>query len=431
MKTWNELGIQVPEVYLPAERDNLRAWSVIACDQYTSDPNYWQRVDDAVGSSPSTLRMVLPEVHLNSDKQQALSQNAVQTMQAYLDNGVVERIAPGFVLVRRSFAGKPGVRTGLVVSLDLERYDYHAGSQSLIRASEGTIEERLPARMVIRRQAQLELPHIMVLIDDKQQTVIEPLAAQTASFTPLYDSELGFNMGHIQGYHVPADKAEDARAALSSLLETLEARGQSGEPMLYAMGDGNHSFAAAKAFWEELKHTLPEAERETHPARYALCELVNIHDSGLAFEPIHRLFIHAGNDGLSMLQQAFGELGSKATLAAAPQDGVLSIRYATAEGEGYLLVQDPPHMLAQGAIDMAIAKVLERLPQAEVDYIHGDDETRELGAKPGNVGLLLPPFYKEMVFSYVEQHGALPRKSFSMGEADEKRCYLECRKITK
>lgn len=423
------MGVKVPEVYLPADRDNLEKWCVIACDQYTSDIGYWKQVDSYVGDAPSTLHMILPEVYLNTDRQAAIEQSAAEAMQRYLTDSSLQQLAPGFILVKRSFANKPQQRTGLVVLLDLELYDYRAGSTSLIRASEGTIEQRLPARVAIRRKAALELPHIMVLIDDKQRGVIEPLAARTGEFKQVYGSALAYNMGRIEGYLVPEAAAEPARQALSQLLDSLLAREGFDTPMLYAMGDGNHSFAAAKAYWDEIKPGLSELQREAHPARYCLCELVNIHDEGLEFEGIHRVVLNGGIDGIQLLLDGYADAGTQATLSDSARAGMQNIRYSADGQQGYINIANAPHSLEAGSIDIAINYLLKQAADAKVDYVHGSDEALALAQGSGNIALLMPAISKDELFETVERNGALPRKAFSMGEADEKRCYLECNRI--
>ena len=426
-RSFAELGVALPQILLPKDRASLRKWCVIACDQYTSDRAYWARVEQAIGQAPSTYHMVLPEVYLQDDDVDVRAQRAADAMQCALDHGVLEALAPGFVLVRRHFTCHSRCRTGLVMALDLEQYDYRPDSTSLIRATEGTIPARIPPRLRIRRRAKLELPHIMVLIDDPDCTVIEPLAAQRQSLCKLYDSELDFALGHIEGYFVPQAQAEAVRQALNALYDRLQAQ-QGEHPMLFAMGDGNHSFATAKAHWDEVKQTLSPAQRAHHPARYALCEVVNLHDEGLAFEAIHRVLFHAG--GLNAVDRACQSLRSQGVqVSDTPQPGAQAITLVCDGQSRTLYITGRLSFVESGTADAIIDAICAFTPQAEVDYIHGEAEARALCQSGGHVGFLLPALQKADLFDLVSQHGPLPRKAFSMGEADEKRCYLEARSI--
>ena len=286
----NSIGVQVPDILLPREGVSMEKWAVVACDQFTSQPEYWEEAERIVGDAPSTLRLMLPEMYLEKPGEAERIAAINATMDRYMAEGTLESKGQGFVFVRRTVDGK--TRSGLIVALDLEQYDYSRGSETLIRASEGTIVERIPPRLRIRKDAALELPHILVLIDDPERTVIEPLAEAANAETKLYDFDLMLGGGHIEGYMVnDAGRIEGALRALEALADPARFTAQYGEgkaPMLFAMGDGNHSFATAKANWEALKQTLTPAEQENHPARYALVELENIHDEGIIFEPIHR-----------------------------------------------------------------------------------------------------------------------------------------------
>lgn len=426
-RSFAELGVALPQILLPKDRASLRKWCVVACDQYTSDRAYWAHVEQTVGEAPSTYHMVLPEVYLHDDDVDARAQHAANAMQFSLTHGVLEALAPGFVLVQRRFTCHDRCRTGLVMALDLEQYDYRPGATSLIRATEGTIPARIPPRLRIRRRAKLELPHIMVLIDDPDHTVIEPLAAQKQALPKLYDSELDFALGRIEGYFISQTRAEQVRQALSALYDRLQVQ-QGEHPMLFAMGDGNHSLATAKAYWEEVKQTLPPQAQATHPARYALCEVVNIHDAGLAFEAIHRVLFHAG--GLDAVYRACQALQSQGVrVGDAPQPGAQAITLVCDGQSRMLYVTGSPSFVESGTADALIDAICAFTPQAEVDYIHGEAEARALCRSGGHVGFLVPALQKADLFGLVSQNGPLPRKAFSMGEADEKRCYLEARLI--
>lgn len=418
----DKVGFSAADILLPKHVDMTR-WSVIACDQYTSQPDYWERAAQMVGSSPSTLHLVLPEVYLEQDDVGRRIAQINASMRAYLDSGLFYVLNDSYVYVERTVA--PGrVRRGLVGKIDLEQYDYSADSRSLVRPTEGTVESRLPPRMRVREQAPLESPHIMVLIDDALHTVIEPLQKQKNAMEPLYDFDLMADGGHIAGWRVAGDLCAQVDAAMLFLLSGQQCcRGVCREcapPMLIAVGDGNHSLATAKACWEKIKPTLSERERRVHPARYALAELVNLHDGALAFEPIHRvLFDVDPNNVLDALQK---QLGARA-------DGQGQVfAYAAGGRTGRLAVANPPSPLAAGTLQGFIDGYLAA-HGGTVDYIHGGDVVMELSKKPGTIGFLLPAMEKSQLFPTVRESGALPRKTFSMGHAYEKRFYLECRKI--
>lgn len=418
----DKVGFSAADILLPKHVDMTR-WSVIACDQYTSQPDYWERAAQMVGSSPSTLHLVLPEVYLEQDDVGRRIAQINASMRAYLDSGLFYVLNDSYVYVERTVA--PGrVRRGLVGKIDLEQYDYSADSRSLVRPTEGTVESRLPPRMRVREQAPLESPHIMVLIDDALHTVIEPLQKQKNAMEPLYDFDLMADGGHIAGWRVAGDLCAQVDAAMLFLLSGQQCcRGVCREcapPMLIAVGDGNHSLATAKACWEKIKPTLSERERRVHPARYALAELVNLHDGALAFEPIHRvLFDVDPNSVLDALQKQLG--------ACADGQGQV-FTYAAGGRTGRLVVANPPSPLAAGTLQGFIDGYLAA-HGGTVDYIHGGDVVMELSKKPGAIGFLLPAMEKSQLFPTVRESGALPRKTFSMGHAYEKRFYLECRKI--
>jgi len=406
------VGLAVPEVLLPARGVDLARWAVVACDQYTSEPEYWKAREESVGAAPSTLRLILPEVWLGASDEDARVSAIQASMREYLARGVFAPALRGFVLVDRA---TPHVasRLGLLVALDLERYDWRRGARALVRATEATVEERLPPRMRVRRNAALELPHVLVLIDDPERTVIEPLAARARGRAPLYDTALEPASGRVRGFGV-ADPGEIANVARA--LAAL-ARGQ--DPFLYAVGDGNHSLAAAKQVWEERKRTLDPAARATDLARLALVELVNIHDPGLRFEPIHRLVFGARAESLA------------AELAALSEGGPVTHRlsWVAAGRSGEALLRGPRDSLALAVLQAALDRWLAAHPAARVDYIHGDQTLERLAGAPDRVGFRLPVFPREAVFSAVAREGALPRKTFSLGDAEEKRFYLEARRI--
>lgn len=381
LKKVEQVGLCVPEVLLPADGLNYEKFSVIACDQFSAQPEYWDRVEEFVGDAPSSLRMILPEARL---LQGGDGGDIAANMQAALDTGVFKSIGEAFVYVERGTSA--GTRRGLVVAADLEKYDFKKDSKKLIRASEETVADRIPSRVEIRRSAPLEIPHAMLLIDDPDDTVMT--AAQKADGAEVYSFDLMENGGHLYGKAISGDEAIGAVAnALAKLKKSCDG-------LLYAVGDGNHSFAAAKLYWNELKKTLSPEERKTHPARFAMCEIVNVYDDALPVLPIHRLL--KGVDK----KAAAKELGIRGT------KGV-------------------PVEKLQPALDAW----LKKHPEAVLEYVHGEDECRELGKARDCLAILTAPVSKSGLFAAVREKGCLARKSFSLGEARDKRYYLEARRI--
>jgi hypothetical protein len=439
-----QLALHVPTILFPREGVDLTRWTVIACDQYTAEPEYWAAVDQLVGSAPSTLRLTFPEVFLGKGDEAARIAAINAAMDRYLADGILRELPPGFVLLDRQTSHVPS-RKGLIVALDLEHYDYRPGAQTLIRATEGTILDRLPPRIRVREQAPIELPHIMVLIDDPERTVIEPLFDQ--ELPELYNFELMQNGGRLRGWHVDEPAViEQIGRALEKLADPqrFHKRYGSDQVMLYAMGDGNHSFATAKAIWEQLKAAAPDpAAIMNHPARYALVELVNVHDPGLEFEAIHRVLFDVDAAALFAGAQAyFAAAGTTcridwladaaavaAALAAAPA-GSHAVPFITGGCHGLLTVAQPRLTLAVATLQAFLDDYLADGMHGHIDYIHGADAVERLSAAADAVGFLLPAISKHDLFRTVVHDGALARKTFSMGEADEKRFYLECRKIS-
>lgn len=399
------------DILLPAANVAPEKWAVVAVDQYTSEPEYWQGAEALVGDAPSALRLVLPEVHLDSGDARIPRMQA--QMQAYLQNGVLEqRVHDGYILVERST--QSGVRLGLMACLDLEAYDYNPGSQSLIRATEGTVLERVPPRVKLRRNAALELPHILMLMDDAQAQVIEPLYAGRATLEPLYDFELMLGGGHLRGWKVEGAAARRVEAALDAVYA-----GCGG--LFLAAGDGNHSLAAARAHWMELKRQLPEAEWADHPARYALAEIENLHCPAIQFAPIHRLV--TGVDPESLAAACAEQLRARGLSACGSHELTLVSRGLNRR----LCFDQHPLRALQEFLDSYLLKH----PAAKIDYIHGDDALARLADRPDALGLMPCAFEKSDLFPYIRAWGVLPRKTFSMGQANEKRFYFEARKIIK
>ena len=397
------------DILLPARGTDYSKWSVIACDQYTSQPEYWERAERAVGGAPSTLRLVLPEAYLDSPGLEKRIDSINLAQKEYLDSGLFEEYKDSMVYVRR-IQSDGSLREGLVGAIDLEEYDYLPGSQSQVRATEATVAERIPPRLKKRQGACLELPHIMILIDDPQKSVIEPLGG--AELEKLYDFNLMLGGGSISGYLVPQAELSRVNGALSRLLERC--------PMLFAMGDGNHSLATAKEYYNRLKAENPGADLSRHPARYALCEIVNLHSPALRFEAIHRIVFTDCPERLVLALER--ELG----LSCEPSE--LSLELLTGGTEKRLYIHKPTAKLAVGCLQAFLDGFLKE-NGGRIDYIHGEEVVKELSARPGAVGFILEPMEKSQLFPAVMADGALPRKTFSMGHADDKRFYLEARRI--
>lgn len=430
---------RVPQIMMPQTGADLFRWSVVACDQYTSQPDYWAETDKTVGGAPSTLRLTLPEVYLeNADVEQRIA--AIhETMRGYLSDGTLTALAPGMVLTER-YSGGACPRRGLVLSVDLEAYDYKPGSQSLIRPTEKTVEERIPPRLKVRKGAALELPHIMLLIDDPARTVIEPLFEKRGSFEKLYDTDLMQNGGHISGWFIPQGPQTDAiESSLAALCDrdTFQKKYNLTTDLAllpFAVGDGNHSMATAKAYWEEVKKGLTEQERQTHPARFALVEVVNIHDESLIIEPIHRVMFGVDADELLDCAVRFYEAhGCKASVTADYTTNINAhtFPFHTHARLGTLVVEQPKWAIPLATLQAFLDDFLTAHAETKIDYIHGADVVEKLSAQAGNVGFLLPDIEKKDLFRGVILDGVLPRKTFSMGEAHEKRYYMEAKKIIK
>jgi uncharacterized protein (DUF1015 family) len=438
MKIISDIGIQIPQVYLTKAGTDLSKWAVIACDQFTSEPEYWRSVEKIVGNAPSTLNLTFPEIHLDRPGGDARIQNIQATMQKYIDEGILQP-RDGFVYVERTVAGK--TRKGIVLCLDLECYDYKKGSASLIRATEGTIVDRLPPRIKIREGAALELPHILVLIDDPNHTVIEPLSKGKSKFEKLYNFDLMLDSGHLAGYAVNTEFETKVIEALRGLANpgTFAAKygiSKDQPVLLFAMGDGNHSLATAKAIWEKVKGRVGM----DHPSRYALVEIENVHDDGLEFEPIHRVLFNIKKDLFAALEKTFGANLKYTPVASADE---MVKRVDSAEGEkqavglvgggkqfGMVEIAHPSSNLAVGTIQSFLDAFLEDGGVEKIDYVHGRDVAERLALQSGNAGFYLPGIHKSDLFKTVILDGALPKKTFSMGEAREKRFYMEARKIS-
>lgn len=416
------IPLKKANILLPKDAD-MEKWAVIACDQYTSEPEYWKKVEEIVGDAPSTLKITLPEIYLEGKDVDQRIANINAEMDRLENEGFFKVLKDSLIYMERTQAnGK--VRKGLIGMVDLEDYSYEKGSQTLIRATEGTVLERIPPRVKVRENASLELPHIMLLIDDEKKEIIEGLTSKVAEDDVVYDFDLMQNGGHIKGYKVPDNLINDIFGGLENLAkkEVFEEKYQVKDKgvLLFSVGDGNHSLATAKACYENLKKVLPKEEYENHPARYALVEIVNLHSDALEFEPIHRVVF--GVNPEHMIE----ELGKYYEISESPEGQ--RIEYVYNGVDKVIYIKNPKSNLAVGSLQMFIDEYIKE-NGGKVDYIHGDDVTKELGSKEGNIGFLLPNMKKTDLFKTVILDGALPRKTFSMGHSYDKRYYLEARKI--
>ncbi len=441
MTDFSHYGLAVPEILLPKKID-LEKWAVIACDQYTQDRAYWKKAADIAGKEPSTLNVIFPEVYLaDADNGERIA-NIKKTMKAYLEDGVFAPAEKEFIYIeRKTEYGR--TRKGLIVAVDLDTYEWKPFSKALIRATEATVPERIPPRMKIRNGAPLELPHIMLLVDDPKDALVGKTGELVKGEKPAYDGDLQQKSGHITGWAV---RDEKAFSHIADALSDIAKKGtdKDGNTFLFAVGDGNHSLATAKAVWDEHKKELlaknaSEAEINASPVKYALVEIVNIYDEGLTFEPIHRVVFKADNVALLafIAQKLDGEV--KAIESAAELKKLVSDKKASGARYGfittawgktsYTLLQTEITDLAIASLQPALDEFIKENSGVEIDYIHGTEETVELGSKDGQMGILLPPIAKDSFFATINGRGPLPRKSFSMGEASEKRFYIEARRL--
>lgn len=389
-------------------------WSVIACDQFTGDPSYWENAAALVGDAPSTLSLILPEVYLeDADVEERIC--AIRAnMEQYLENGVLRTYEDAMIYVER-MQGNGVLRAGVIGKIDLEAYDYNKGSVSPVRATEATVLERIPPRMRVREKAELELPHIMILIDDPQDTAIGSCTAAKSAMQKLYSTELMSGGGSVDGYLMGEAEQAAFQSALSALLEREENR-----ELQFAMGDGNHSLATAKACYEALKQANPDVDFSDHPARYALVEIVNLHSDALQFEAIHRII--ENTDTAKLMDVLTQELALSETESEQP---VIVVQNGTRKT---LYIHKPSSNLAVGSLQNVLDAFLAE-NAGKIDYIHGEETVERLAAKDGSIGFLLPDLHKSLLFPSVQKDGVLPRKTFSMGHAEDKRYYMECRRI--
>ena len=437
MRNYSSVGIQVADILLPKNGLEAHKWATIACDQFTSQPEYWQKVADIIGAAPSTYNLVLPEVFLGTPNENERIQLSQQKMREYVHQELLDTHT-GLIYVERTSLGR--LRRGLMLALDLENYDFNKGSQTLIRATEGTILNRLPPRMRIREGAILELPHILVLIDDPDCSVIDPISAEAASLPLLYDFDLMQGSGHLTGRLVNNPALEKQVIAALERLASPEVFYSKYDVtpehgvLLFAVGDGNHSLATAKAIWEKIKPVVGM----NHPARYALVEIENVHDEGLHFEPIHRVVFGCQSNPRDAMKTCFGD-ALRFSPCQSPEEVVEKVEtyrgndhvigLVNAAGPELAFISHPSANLPVGTLQSFLDTWIGLGNAENLDYVHGADVVLTLGKQPGNCGFYLPAMPKNGLFKTVILDGALPRKTFSMGEAVEKRFYMEARRI--
>ncbi len=424
---------QTANILLPNEKVDMRFWPCLACDQFTSESEYWQKVKDICEGNESTFHITLPEIYLEDDDIEQKIGKIQSNMQNYLQD-ILTKSVNGFIYTKRTFTDAKGELCGIVGAVDLQAYSYEKNSLPKIRPSEGTVVERIPPRLAVRKNANLETPHILMLIDDEKREIIENLETYATDDNLLYSTDLMLKGGTVKGYAVTDEnvirKLQNEISALGTQsnfdAKYPEAKGCA--PLTMAVGDGNHSLATAKAHWENVRQNLSESEQETHPARFCLVELVNIHSPAIEIEPIHRVvFDIDANVFKTAFENWLIEKGAVLGTGKSENEQVIKI---VGKGDGNitkLRVQNAPHPLAVGTVEDFL-DVFTKKHSAKVDYIHGEESVLNL-AQQNSTGIILPEFKKSDLFKGVVLGGALPRKTFSMGTAIQKRYYLECRKI--
>jgi len=430
-----KIGLRLPEILLPHKGIDLTKWSVIACDQHASEKDYWEKVKAFVGDSPSTLHLIFPEFYLEDQDAGKRIARVHSFMRQYLAKNILRPQPPGLILVDRQTRYTES-RKGLLFAVDLEKYSYRKEPGSLIQATEETILDRLPPRMKIRENAALEVPHVMLLINDPDRRVIEPVARHLDDLPELYNFKLMMGGGRLRGFRV------DDRPLLSGIvkeLTKLAGTGQTGN-LLMAVGDGNHSLANAKAVWEKTKKHLPDRNnRQNHPARFALAEVINLYDENLRFEPIHRVLLNIECRQLISAVKSYydcsieyfeNKTAMEQYLAKRKSEkNIQSIGFVQEGRYGTVTIKNPAVHPAVANFQPFLENFLTRRPQAKIEYIHEEEVVSALGTQAGNTGFYLPLPDKKNLFKTIASHGSLPKKSFSIGRAEEKRFYMECRKI--
>ncbi len=427
MDNTDQVGIIFPKILIPEKKVNKQKWAVIACDQFTSNEDYWIKTSKLVGGAPSALHIIVPEIFIKDGDTNESVGYAKQTMQDYIENGVLVSLPEGMMLVERETPH--GTRIGLVLAVDLDQYDTDAAKKPLIRATERTVADRMPVRISLREGAVLECPHVMLLLNDIKDTVIGPIYQAREKFSQIYSTSLMQNGGHVQGWFVNDENVlNSVTQALAALKEKCK------DNMLFAVGDGNHSLASAKAVWEKHKISMTDEEREKSPLRYALVEVVNLFDHGMTVHPIHRILFNVdASNALRTLVSILNRTGQEAHMMytrgtrAQKKDGVQIILFESKMSKGHIEVTKPKHPLVTQTLTEALDMLAEEMPKARVDYIHGDDEFHTLARGHNCLGFIMEPMQKSDIFDTVIEYGVLPKKSFSLGMAEEKRYYFECR----
>ena len=400
--------VVAPHILLPKEGTDMNAYAVIACDQFTSQIEYWNDLDKMVGDKLSTLHMIYPEAYLENTNQDEYIKKINNNINNYLKDNLLIDMGECFILVERvtSYGVK---RLGLVLSIDLEEYSYVRGVPCSIKASEATIVERIPPRLKIRKDAPIELPHTLLLFDDKEKTIVEPLYAKRNELPCVYDFDLNQNGGHLRGYLV-----KDTQSVINKFNELYK---KNNNGLMFIVGDGNHSLATAKAHWENTKQTLSEEEQKNHPARFALVEANNVYDDGIIFEPIHRVIFDYDEEIIVNLKSASNG-SQKHCFIYTKNNGKELLKMPKNVAETYEIVQK------------TLDKSLEKHNQSRIDFVHDEEAAIDIVNRTDNsVAIIMPTIGKSDIFEYVAQDKVLPRKSFSMGHATEKRYYLEAKKI--
>ncbi|MBQ1516376.1 MAG: DUF1015 domain-containing protein [Lachnospiraceae bacterium] len=417
---WSELGFRPADILIPAGCD-MSKWSVVACDQFTSQPDYWDRVEEFVGDAPSTLRITLPEIRLDRPDTEERIEAIHRTMDEYLDRGLFTCYPDSLIYVERRLSDGL-IRPGLVGAVDLEQYDYSEDAHGLVRATEAVVPKRLPPRIAVRRGSDLELPHVLMLIDDPEKTVLEPLAAEKGRMQMVYHFDLMERGGSIRGYLLPDDLKEKTARALAALADRKRFNEHFGtkdlDPLLFAVGDGNHSLASAKEVYKSVKGTPDEPF-----ARFSLVEVGNLCDDSLVFDAINRVVFDV--DPKALLR-ALTEVYPNAYYGLGEGH---SFTYCLGGEEGMITIPDPEAELPIATLQNFLDHYTEE-HGGRIDYIHGANVVRSLSLQSGTIGFILPSIDKESLFRTVVFEGKLPRKTFSMGQANDKRYYLEARRIT-
>jgi hypothetical protein len=443
----NSLGLDIPSILLPQNLQGaeMQKWPVVACDQYTQDRDYWDKVKKTVADSPSTLNLIFPEIFLTGEDAAKRITDIHSNMTRYLDGKVFGEPRQGFIYLERDtpFNKK---RRGLMTAVDLEHYEWKPDARPLIRCTEGTVQERLPPRMDIRRGAPLELPHVLLLIDDDTDSLLAGLGEYAKQNDPVYNTPLMMESGNVTGWFLEAENNGQPSKALSFTIEKLEelhkksvGRFEDGKPFLFAVGDGNHSLAAAKGIWEEFKNTHSSLN---HPCRYALVEIENIYDPAIQFEPIHRLILDAGYDEIIPVLSSLPDFSCRPVkdtneLVRLCKNPSTANCFGIVSKDRYALIETSAGGISTACLQPLLDSAILNGKPLSIDYIHGEEELFRIAAFGGKsaegnreaVGILLPPVQKSGLFETVGRLGPLPRKSFSMGHSCEKRFYLECRSI--